>query len=81
MLEGVKTKKAYIEVLNIEEHKTLLKIILSEGRNRQIRRIADKIGHRVLDLKGTEIANIRLNKLKEGCWREISKKEWQPLIR
>ncbi len=80
-IDGRKTKSAYVKVLEIKENKTLLKIILSEGRNKQIRKVADKLGHRVLDLKRTEIANIKLNGLKEGCWKEIKEEEWQTLVR
>ena len=59
---------------------TLLKVILKEGRNRQLRRIANLIGHPVQDLQRIAISNIKLNRLQEGEWRELAKKEWIPLL-
>ena len=57
---------ASIEVIEIINHNALLKIILREGRNRQIRRIA--------------ISSIKLNELQEGKWRELKTKEWISLL-
>jgi len=54
---------ARIEVLDKINRKTLLKVNLKEGRNRQIRRIANLIGHPVQDLQRTSISNIDLNGL------------------
>ena len=79
MLDGKITRKAYIELLKSEESKSLLKVELKEGRNRQIRRVAELLGHRVLDLQRTAIGPISLNGLKEGSWRELTKAEWSLL--
>ncbi len=80
LLEGKMTMPASIEVLEIMNHKTLLKIILKEGRNRQIRKIATLIGHPVQDLQRIAISNIKLNGLKEGKWRELKTSEWISLL-
>ena len=80
LLEGKMTMPAKVEVLNKNNHKTLLKVILKEGRNRQIRRIASLIGHPVLDLQRISISNINLNGLQEGKWRELHTKEWNSFI-
>ena len=80
LLDGKMTLPARIEVLNKINHKTLLKVILKEGRNRQIRRIANLIGHPVQDLQRISIANINLNGLQEGKWRELQTKEWNSFI-
>ena len=42
---------------------TILKITLKEGRNRQIRRIVNQFGHKVIDLQRINFANISLNNL------------------
>ena len=76
LLDGKITMPAKIEVLNKVNYKTLLKVILKEGRNRQIRRVANLIGHPVLDLQRISISNINLNGLEEGKWRELHSKEW-----
>ena len=80
LLDGKKTLPAKIEFLDNDSRKTLLKVILKEGRNRQIRRIADLIGHPVQDLQRISISNINLNGLQEGKWRELKKKEWSSII-
>ena len=79
-LDGKLTMPATIEVMKINNHKTLLKVILKEGRNRQIRRIANFIGHPVQDLQRIAISNIKLNGLQEGEWRELKTTEWISLL-
>ena len=58
---GKMTMSARIEVLDKFIRKTLLKVILKEVRNCQIRRIANLIGHPVKGLRRTSISNINLN--------------------
>ena len=79
-LDGKMTTPARIEVLDKLNSKTLLKVILKEGRNRQIRRIGTLIGHPVQDLQRISISNINLNGLQEGKWRELKTKEWISII-
>ena len=69
-----------VDIIKKDHGKTLLKIVLSEGRNRQIRRVASALGVKVIDLKRTEISTIKLGNLKEGCWKELEVSEWQNLI-
>ena len=76
LLDGKMTRTARIEVLEKGHRNTLLKVILKEGRNRQIRRIASLIGHPVQDLQRISISNINLNGLQEGEWRVLKQKEW-----
>ncbi len=79
-LDGKMTMPAYIEVIEIMNRQTILKVILKEGRNRQIRRIAALIGHPVQDLQRIAISNIKLNGLPEGKWRELNTNEWISLL-
>ncbi len=79
-LEGKMTMPATIEVLEIVNQKTLLKIILKEGRNRQIRKVAKEMGYEVIDLQRIAISNIKLNGLQEGKWRELKRNEWFPIL-
>ena len=80
LLDGKMTMPARIEVLEKVNSKTLLKVILKEGRNRQIRKIANLIGHPVQDLQRISISNINLNGLEEGNWRELKTEEWISII-
>ncbi len=68
---GTKTKKC--EVVQINE-KTF-KITLTQGLNRQIRRMCEYLGYKVTKLKRTRIMNVELADLKTGRWRNLSKKE------
>ena len=74
------TKSAIKEFLDKVNRKTLLKVILKEGRNRQIRKIATLLGHPVQDLQRISISNINLNGLQEGKWRKLKTKEWISII-
>ena len=74
------TMPASIEVLDRVNLKTLLKVIIKEGRNRPIRKIATLIGHPAQDMQRISISNINLNGLQEGNWRELKTKEWISII-
>lgn len=50
----------------------IVELVLSEGRNRQVRRMLDTVGHSVLRLVRTRIGPIWLQDLPEGHWRELS---------
>jgi len=52
-----------------------LEITIHEGKNRQIRRMCDKIGKKVLALHRSKIGNIDLKGLKIGEWRYLKKEE------
>ena len=52
-------------------------IILKEGRNRQIRKMCEAIGHPVLSLERVSIGKLELGSLKPGKWRHLTKRELQ----
>jgi 23S rRNA pseudouridine2604 synthase len=56
-------------------------IILTEGRNRQIRRMCQALGYRVLSLHRTRIMHIKLGDLREGRWRSLTQSEQDELFR
>ena len=57
------------------------RMTLQEGRNRQIRRMAAKVGSQVEKLKRIRVANIRLGRLATGRWRYLSEKEKAVLLK
>ncbi len=73
VLDDKPLKPARIDVLNNEQ----LRFVLTEGRKRQIRRMCELVGLRVLGLKRVRIGNIRLGNLPEGQWRFLA--EWESL--
>ena len=76
-IEGEKTRKSKIRRLS----KIQFKIILRQGRNRQIRKMVEKVGNRVRNLKRVRVSNIKLGDLKQGDWRFLTKKEIQQLCK
>lgn len=60
ILSGKKTLPAQVKVLKLRSQQTLLQIVLTEGRNRQIRRLAKQLGFEVLKLHRTAIGSIQL---------------------
>ena len=60
MISGRKTLPAQVKVIKQQQKHTLIEVILTEGRNRQIRRIADQLGFKVLELHRTKIGSISL---------------------
>ncbi len=56
-------------------------IILTQGLNRQIRRMCEALGCQVVTLKRIRIMNVKLGSLKEGTYRDISKEEYAELMR
>lgn len=81
LLEGRKTLPAKVTLMQRHpDHKTLLEVVLQEGRNRQIRRVAEQLGHAVLQLHRTAIGSIRLQNsempdLLAGCYRPLTDTE------
>lgn len=69
------TKPCKIDILD----EYTLKIILTQGLNRQIRRMCEYFGYKVVRLKRVRIMNIRLDGLQEGKWRYLSDEELQVL--
>ncbi len=51
------------------------RIILTEGMNRQIRRMCAAYGYSVKQLRRVRVMNVKLGSLKEGCWRELTEEE------
>lgn len=68
---GTVTNKCYVEKLT----KNKFKIILTQGLNRQIRRMCGYFGYEVVRLQRIRIMNVSLGNLKVGNWRYLSKKE------
>jgi len=80
ILSGRKTLPAQVRVLDRARNKTLLEVILSEGRNRQIRRTAQQLGYPVVRLHRTAIGPIQLQRpelpiLPPGCYRTLEDAE------
>lgn len=70
-LDGKLLKKAYVEQLSLNS----LKIILKEGKKRQIRRMCEEVNLKVVSLIRVRIGNVSLGDLPPGKWRFLKKEE------
>lgn len=75
VIDGRKTAPAEIHVVQREQERCVLEIILREGRNRQIRKMCEQVGLEVPRLKRIAIGQVKLGGLKSGSWRELTKEE------
>ena len=78
-LDGLPSQPVELHRLRHHRGATLLELVLREGRNRQIRRTAEILGHPVLDLRRIAVGPLQLGDLAEGSWREVEPGEWGPL--
>ena len=79
-LEGRNTSPATVKLLRSQNpSNALIRITIREGRNRQVRRMFEAIGHPVQRLKRTHIGPIKDQNLKTGKWRELTDRELQEL--
>src|SRR5512139_1385493 len=75
LLEGQMTAPAKVEVTGGDRGLTWVRVIMHEGRKRQIREVAGMLGHPVKYLQRVRIGPIRLTTLKVGEWRHLSTSE------
>ena len=61
--------------------KTSFNIVLTQGLNRQIRRMCEYFGYKVVKLKRIRIMNIRLGNIKPGTYRNVTEEEYNELIK
>ncbi len=79
LLDGRKTAKAKLNSLKRENGKQLFLVTITEGRNRQVRRMFDALGHPVLSLKRVSMGSLQLGSLPEGDYRALTKEEVEGL--
>lgn len=72
---GYITAPAKLKVLETFSDATEVEITIHEGKNRQIRRMCDAIGHSVISLQRIQVGDIKLKDLHKGKWRFLSDEE------
>ena len=77
--DGKVTLPCSVEVLVEEPERTVLRITIKQGLNRQIRRMCAAVGLQVGRLRRTAIGGVKLGMLKSGEWRDLTKEELRSL--
>ena len=77
--DGKVTLPCSVEVLAEEPERTVLRITIKQGLNRQIRRMCAAVGLQVGRLRRTAIGGVKLGMLKPGEWRDLTKEELRML--
>ena len=78
-LDGRRTAPAQVTVLSKEPGRVVVQIVITEGRNRQIRRMCEAVGLEVARLKRISIGPARLGMLPPGKWRMLTQPELSAL--
>ncbi|MCL2852619.1 MAG: rRNA pseudouridine synthase [Defluviitaleaceae bacterium] len=75
IVDGYKTSRAHVKVLSVKEGSSLVEIAIKEGRNRQVRKIFDQLGHKIDSLRRVATGSLRLGDLRKGQWRHLANDE------
>lgn len=75
VIDDFETQPAQVELITSEPGRSVLKISIKEGRNRQIRKMCESVGLNVARLKRISIGNIKLGMLPTGKWRNLKDEE------
>ncbi|MBQ8160833.1 MAG: rRNA pseudouridine synthase [Clostridia bacterium] len=78
-LDGRLTSPAQVRIIRTETLFTVVLVTIHEGRNRQVRRMFDAVGHQVVSLKRVGFGPILLEDLPRGHWRSLTPREIQKL--
>ena len=79
---GYITKPAKVKILKTDEEKNIsrLEIVIHEGKNRQVRKMCEAIGYKVLAFHRSKIADIGVKDIELGKWRYLSKNEVNKIL-
>ena len=77
VIDGYKTRPARVKVKSIDKktNKSIVEIIISEGKNHQVKKMFEAVGHQVLKLKREKYAIFDIKDLKVGEYRKLTFKE------
>ncbi len=79
-IDGRMTAPADAHVIEKQENRAVMEIVLYEGRNRQIRKMCESLGLEVARLKRTSMGSLKLGMLPPGKWRELKDDEVHKLM-
>lgn len=79
VIEGKKTLPCDVFVVERREDRTVLNFIIQEGRNRQIRKMCEKLGLEVMRLRRISVGELNIGTLRPGQWRFLNNSETEYL--
>ena len=77
--KGFKTGRSHIKIVRRSRDQSILEISIREGRNRMVRRMLARVGHKVRDLMRVKMGPLTLHKLGPGDWRTLTHQEVRDL--
>lgn len=80
LLDDHKTAPAKVRIIKEETFATVVLVTIHEGRNRQVRRMFESFGHRVLQLRRVQFGPLQLGDLPRGQWRTLRPDEMRKLM-
>ena len=75
------TKPAEVEILRQGANTTVVEVRIAEGKNRQVRKMFEATGHKVITLRRTAIGDLKMAHLREGMYRKMTVHELEYLRR
>ena len=78
-IDGKRTSPAKIRILKETKKNSIVEIIIHEGRNRQVKKMCEEIGHKVVTLHRQAIGSLTVDGIKEGKWELLTDKEIEKL--
>ena len=75
MVDGRRTARAKVKLLSVKPLYTDMLVTIHEGRNRQVRKMVEQVGHQVVLLRRIRFGPLRLGDLPRGMWRELTPEE------
>ena len=80
-LDDSRTAACSLTILQSTKRSTVLRLVMIEGRKRQIKRVAATLGHPVLRLVRTHIGQLGLGTLRKGAWYQLDEEEISAMLR
>ena len=81
MVDGRRTARAKVKILGFKGLYTDILVTIHEGRNRQVRKMVEQVGHQVVMLRRIRFGPLKLDDLPRGMWRELTAEELRELNR
>lgn len=82
-IDDYTTKPAKVKILKIDKDKNIsrIQITIHEGKNRQVRKMCETVGKKVIALHRAKVGNIDVKNLRLGSWRYLTEAEIKSLIK